>query len=122
MDEEEETVQNVPARRKLLNTVGIVGKVSFQIINNEPGYTGIFDSGADYGIIRFSTFVKPVEIGATEQLGYGTYTPAMALKFLRNNVPAGNIFGMYSIDSKDSWNFFRKGLEDKESLPVQKFT
>jgi len=61
-------------RKKLIHSVGVVGKVKFNAVDNK--YDGIF-KGADNGIIRFSSAVKPDE---TSQ----PLAPGMGLKFLRD--------------------------------------
>lgn len=43
-------------RKKLIHSVGTVGKVRLNAVNND--FDGIFD-GADNGIIRFSAAVAP---------------------------------------------------------------
>jgi len=61
-------------RKKLIHSVGVVGKVKFNAVDNK--YDGLF-KGADNGIIRFSCAVKPDE--KSQPL-----PPGLGLKFLRD--------------------------------------
>lgn len=86
-------------RKKLIHSVGVVGKVKFNAVDNK--YDGLF-KGADNGIIRFSSAVKPDE---TSQ----PLAPGMGLKFLRDQKDSANLVAMYSTDGQpDDWNFFSK--------------
>ena len=42
------------ARNKYIHTVGNTATVKFTPVANNEGYTGIFESGADHGVIRLS--------------------------------------------------------------------
>ena len=60
------------------------------------GYTGIFKSGADDVLVRFSEtglYVKELTASAN---------PSVAFKFLRSEVPSANQFGMISFEGKES--------------------
>jgi len=83
-------------RKKFIHAVGGHGKVRFVSNGNHP-YTGIFH-GADQGIVRFSTAVKP---GKDDNLA-----PGMGLKFLRDGKDSANLVAMYSVNGQPEWNFF----------------
>lgn len=105
-------------RHKVIHSSGLVGKVTLQTVANVEGFTGIFASGSDYGIIRFSVPLNPVEKHKTAPLGNDIFIPAMAMKFLRDGVPSGNTFGMKSVDGQDSWNFFKYDLSNHIPNPA----
>ena len=87
-------------RKKLIHTVGVVGKVKFVSDENHP-YTGVL-KGADYGVIRFSTGAKPSE-DQPMVTGFG-------LKFLRDGQESASLVAMsydYGVGGQqDDWNFF----------------
>ncbi len=90
----------VNGRRKLIHSVGVVGKVVFTptSIGAVTGYTGCFQ-GAHYGLIRLSSAVQP-EIRLP-------LTPGFGLKFLRDGRDSANVLAMPSVDGQpDNWNFF----------------
>jgi len=95
-------------RNKFVHTVGTVGKIQYESVGNHP-YTGIF-KGSKYGIIRLST------PGAYSSDSTQSFTPAAAIKFLRDGVPSANSFGIGSLEgSRDTFNFF---THDIYSSPV----
>lgn len=74
-------------RAKYIHSVGTVGKVKFVASPKTP-YSGIF-KGADKGIIRLSSAVKPTK---------AKLAPGMGLKFLRDGVDSANLVAMYDVD------------------------
>jgi len=90
-------------RPKLIHSVGAVVTGKFVIKNTSLNYTGIFRSGCDNIILRFSLAGEP-------DPNVLSITPAVAIKFLRNGIPSGNLIGMYSLLGQDSWNFFKHDL------------
>ena len=74
-----------------------MGKVEWLDLGGHP-YTGIF-KGADSGYVRMST-AMPVDKNTHK------ITPGMGLKLLRDGVDSANLFAMFSMDGKDSFNFF----------------
>ena len=74
----------------------------------DRGYTGIFASGADSMLIRFSQSGFHVD-GITKSVN-----PSVALKMLRNGVESANQFGMVALEDDPSlgeeWNWFGKDL------------
>jgi hypothetical protein len=86
-------------RRKLIHAFG--AEARFQLVMNpsdERGYTGIFKSGAECAIGRFSMASKPTA---------DTSIPALALKiFIGKDQPSVNLHLMNSVDGQSSRNFF----------------
>ena len=41
-------------RNKYIHTVGNTALVKYTVVHNNEGYTGIFASGSDHGLIRLS--------------------------------------------------------------------
>jgi len=90
-------------RPKLIHSVGVVADAVWKVVPNNLGYTGIFESGCSKMYIRLSLAREPT----TDP---GGYTPGVSMKFLRDGVPSGNMFAMYSLQGQDSWNFFAHDL------------
>ena len=65
--------------------------------NGSSPFTGLFESGADYGLIRLSLASKP---SSTHM------TPGFGLKFLRDGIDSANLVAMYRVAGQDNWNFF----------------
>ena len=93
-------------RSKYIHSVGNVGKVKFVPVENNEGYTGIFE-GADQGFIRLSLAKKPDTSKKTAAEAYNNFAPGIALKFLRDGVESASMVAMYSVEGQDSWNFFK---------------
>lgn len=82
-------------RHKLVHQQGVVGTGKFVIaegITDTYGYTGIFESGSDSMLIRFSETGLHID-GVTQQAN-----PSVAFKFLRDGVQSANQFGMVAFD------------------------
>jgi len=88
-------------RPKLIHSVGAIGVASW-IAQPDNNYTGVF-LGCRNVIIRFSCATAPTS-------GAKGYVPAVSLKCIRSGVASANIFGMYSLEGQDSWNFFKHDL------------
>jgi len=86
-------------RRKLVHSAGPVLLVRYVPFPNPFNYTGIFGTGSDSAIMRFSAAVAPVPIDGI--------TPGVAIKFLRDQIPSGNAFAMRHFAGQNSWNFFK---------------
>jgi hypothetical protein len=85
------------SRNKYIHSVGPVGKVKFIAASSNP-FDGVF-TGADYGLLRFSSASAPWLAG----LG-----PGFGLKFLKDGVDSSNLVaarGFYG-GSSDNWNYF----------------
>ena len=85
------------SRKKRVHTVGVTAKVKFVPVANGEGYTGILSGGSNYGIMRFSSALKPDYTKTTAAGALGSFVPAFGLKFLRDGVHSGNVMGMYSV-------------------------
>jgi len=88
-------------RRKMVHSVGPVIKVRYVPVPNPFNYTGIFKTGSDSAIMRFSAAVAPIPFDPRG------VTPAVAIKFLRDQIPSANGFAMRHFASQFSWNFFK---------------
>ena len=100
------------SRLKLVHQQGVVGLAKWVPIEDgvsQNGYTGIFASGSDSALIRFSDDFH-VE-GLT-----GNVKPSLAIKFLRDGVKSGNQFGMVSFDGDadedEPWNWWAYELHN----------
>ena len=94
-------------RNKYIHTVGNTGMVKYTVAPNNEGYTGIFASGADHGVIRLSAAKKYDTTKSTAAEAYDNFTPGFGLKFLRDGVHSGDLVAMYGVNGFDSWNFFK---------------
>ncbi|CDW84335.1 UNKNOWN [Stylonychia lemnae] len=94
-------------RSKYIHTVGNTAQVKYTPVSNSEGYTGIFASGADHGLIRLSAAKQFDKTKSTAAEAYDNFTPGFGLKFLRDGVPSGNLVAMYGVNGFDSWNFFK---------------
>jgi len=86
-------------RQKYIHSVGSVGKVEFVPEGSSGSYSGIFQQGAKYGIVRISLATEP----KADELNT---TPGMGLKFLRDGVESASLVAMYSVQGQESWNVF----------------
>lgn len=88
-----------PGRRKLIHAFGTEARLRL-VINPQAagGYTGIFRSGAECVIGRFSLASKPTADASI---------PALALKiFIGGDQPSVNLPLMHSVDGQGGHNFF----------------
>jgi len=90
-------------RPKLIHSVGVVANAVWTPVPNNLGYTGIFKSGCNDMYVRLSCAQAP-------SASAGGYTPGLSIKCLRSGVKSANMFGMYSLQGQDSWNFFKNDL------------
>jgi len=93
--------QFLTVRRKMVHSVGPVVLVRYVPVPNPFNYTGIFKTGSDSAIMRFSAAVAPIPFDPRG------VTPAVAIKFLRDQIPSANGFAMRHFASQFSWNFFK---------------
>jgi len=95
----------IPQRRpKLVHSVGVIAPAIWTPVANSLGYTGIFSSGCSDLFVRLSVARSP------DPSTNSSYTPGLAVKCLRDGVPAGDIFAMFSLQGQVSWNFFKNDL------------
>jgi len=90
-------------RPKLIHSVGVIAEAVWTPVENNMGYTGIFKSGCNDLFVRLSLAKAPVNEA-------GGYAPGFSLKCLRSGVKSANMFGMFSLQGQDSWNFFKNDL------------
>ena len=101
-------------RVKYVHQQGIVTRAKFVPggMASERGYSGIFASGSDEVIVRFSDAGQRLD-GVSESIN-----PSIALKFIRDGMTSANQFGMIGFDTIPSgmWDFwqtdFRSNLPD----------
>lgn len=88
-----------PGRRKLIHAFGAEARLRLVISPQAAGgYSGIFRSGAECVIGRFSLAAKPTN---------DTSIPALALKiFIGGDRPSVNLPLMHSVDGQTGHNFF----------------
>jgi len=94
-------------RNKYIHTVGNTAMVKYTVAPNNEGYTGIFASGAEHGVIRLSAAKQFDKTKTSAAEAYDNFTPGFGLKFLRDGVHSGNLVAMYGVNGADSWNFFK---------------
>jgi len=95
--------QLLQRRPKLIHSVGVVADAVWKVVPNSLGYTGIFESGCSKMYVRLSCAHDPT--------GPGGYAPGLSIKVLRDEVPSGNMFAMFSLQGQGSnWNFFAHDL------------
>ncbi|CDW76274.1 UNKNOWN [Stylonychia lemnae] len=99
-------------RFKFVHSVGSLAKFQYTTTANAEGYTGIFASGCDNGIIRFSTAKEFITSKSSADQAYDNFIPAIAMKFLRSGVHSGNVMGMYGVNGIHSWNFFKEDFSN----------
>jgi len=97
-------------RKKLIHTVGAVGKFQFNSDENHS-YTGVF-RGCKNVILRPSVAKAQDTSKTTAKEAKGNFVPGMAMKFLRNNIPSANLQSMFALDGQDSWNFFKNDFSN----------
>jgi hypothetical protein len=107
-----------PLRKKAIHTYGSVARIHLvpDTKANHP-YTGIFRSGALYGLIRVSLAIKPSSQGVT---------PGAALKFYVDR-PAGsggtrfrslNVHVMHKLDPTSGYNVFAEPYSNLLPPPI----
>jgi hypothetical protein len=96
--------------KKTTHTQGVVAHIAWESTGDHP-YTGMYASGTDHAVLRFSETTNLHE-NSTGLL------PSMAIKFLRDGVKSDNLFAMPQFTSTDSWNFFKMPMRNR----VQGFT
>lgn len=86
-----------PGRRKLIHARGAEARLRW-VANPNSGYTGIFATGAECLIGRFSLATAPTA---------ETTIPALALKiFIAGEAPSRNLHLMHAVDAQQGHNFF----------------
>lgn len=95
----------VKTRVKINHRQGVVGKIDW-VSTGDHGYTGIFETGSDSALIRFSetTFLTDFS---------GGLLPSMAIKFLTDGEKSQNIVAMPGFNSSSSWDFFHAPMSNR---------
>jgi len=92
-------------RPKTLHTVGVLQQIKFVADSSSANtYTGLFKSGAQYGIARYSVGVDYDKYAWGEK---SNMLPGIAFKFWRTRVSSGNIHAMHSFKGNTTPNFFQ---------------
>ena len=92
-------------RPKINHSQGVVGLVSWEDLGNHD-YTGLYEGGSDYGLIRMSegNFLLPEAPGLT---------PSFGLKFLRDGMESSNHVTNVSFEPTTSFNFFENDFRSR---------
>ena len=83
---------------KRIRSIGGVGLVTWHPSPDPHPYTGFFETGTSYALIRLSYTSENDESGTT---------PGLSLKLFRDGTPASNILAMESLAGQTSGNFFQ---------------
>jgi hypothetical protein len=92
---------NLEERPKLIHSVGTVSQIQYIDLGGH-NFTGVF-KGCQNGFLRLSLATPP---------DAKIIVPGLSLKFMRNGVPSGNVFAMYSLNGQSSFNFFKHDLSN----------
>ncbi|KAI3636662.1 hypothetical protein MIR68_005351 [Amoeboaphelidium protococcarum] len=95
-------------RDKLIHTQGVVAKIRWEPVASQYNYTGLFASGAQYGLLRFSSGTKPSQ---------SSILPAAAVKLFRDNIKSANFMAMFTLDGQESLNFFKNNFTSHVPIP-----
>lgn len=96
------TDQMPNGRKKLTHAQGAVAKIRFIPQNTDQhNLSGLFRTGADYGLIRYSDVFNPNVSNPKTLAG-------AALKFFRDGIHSGNTVLMTSFNSEPSHNFLKE--------------
>lgn len=95
-------------RPKINHAVGVVAQVSWEDVGGHP-YTGIYNGGSTYGIIRMSegNFLLDEAPGLT---------PSLAIKIFRDGMESVNQLANVSFEPTDSFNFFANNFHSHVEL------
>jgi hypothetical protein len=93
-------------REKLIHSVGVIAKVSFNVVPNHK-YTGLLSSGAKNALLRLSA-AKEYDVTKSSSTGaYNNFAPGFGLKFLVDNGISQNLVAMFDTMGQASWNYFK---------------
>merc|ERR1719369_1330881 len=91
-------------REKLTHNVGSVAKVEWRK-KGQNSFTGMFADPLLHGIVRLSHIRQPDPAKLLT-------SPAMSLKMFRDGRHSANLVAQYSVESQESWNFFKNDLSN----------
>jgi len=89
-------------RVKAIHSVGVVQQVAFRPLEG-TGYTGIFESGSDFGLMRYSV------AQAYDDQAWGensSYNPGLSMKWFRDGEHSANLMALQSFIPTINPNFF----------------
>lgn len=93
-------------RLKTTHTQGVIGKVRWEVVDNDMGYTGIYENGSNHAILRLSQTTNLIDSSP------GLF-PSMAIKFLISGQRSANLFAMPNFTGTESWDFFSETLKSR---------
>lgn len=88
-------------RPKTIHVEGVSQQAKWEVVNNQEGYTGVFTSGTDKVIVRYSV-ATPYKADADEI----SMVPAIAFKLFRDGIYSANTISMTTFKGTSSANFF----------------
>jgi len=88
-------------RKKILHSAGIMAPAKLNITNKS--FSGNFETGFEYGVLRFSLGVKPEGV---------KFNPSFSFKGFRDNMESGDILAMQNFEGQNSNNFFENPLSN----------
>uniref|UniRef100_A0A7S3I4L1 Uncharacterized protein n=3 Tax=Choreotrichia TaxID=141411 RepID=A0A7S3I4L1_9SPIT len=97
---------NSRSRPKTTHTQGLVARVAWEPVENDLGYTAIYESGSDTVILRISEMANLFD-------GSTGLTPSVGLKFLIDGQESYNIMAMEGFLPTESWNFLDAQLTNR---------
>ena len=97
-------------RLKLIHGYGSTALIAFIPTRDHP-YTGLFGSGAPYGLVRISLAKAPSVSGTPKLL------PGLGLKFFIDGKPSVNVLAMPSLDPQSEFNIFAHSYTTDIAMP-----
>jgi len=97
-------------RKKLIHTVGTVGKVQYISTDDHP-YTGVF-RGCDNVLLRPSVAKETDPSKSSAAGAQDNFAPGMGIKWLRDGKPSANLQAMFGVNGQASWNFFKNDFSN----------
>jgi hypothetical protein len=93
----------------LIHAHGSLAPVRFDVVANNLGLTGLFSSGAQYGLMRLSLAGDPAS----------GVSPGFGLKLFVDGQISANLIGMFSLDGQGAdYNYFRHQLKTRVRKPT----
>ena len=99
---------NGEVRPKSIHTKGTVQQVRWESVGGHK-YSGLFASGADYGIMRYSV-AKPYDMAKWG--AESNFLPGMGIKWYRDGIKSANLVAMPGFDPTQTPNFFENNFSN----------
>lgn len=103
-------------RPKVLHAEGAIQQIRWEVVPNEEGYTGLFKSGSEYGLVRYSVAGPYEHTKVNGDLGM---IPGVAIKLFRDGQHSGNFHAMSSLKGTKTHNFFESNLRTHLMEPAE---